>query len=262
VPLLTDPAAIRPLLAADPAWAIYALGDLQPGYFHHCECRSYGDAVLLLYRGADIPVLFTQGPTADLEPLLDEIQGECACYLSIRPEALPLVKRRWRVEQETLMWRMVLTAEGADPGIPTPAPGAQRLGAADLEAVRRLYADGKGGADGPEESPDFFYPYMLEHGVFYGVFAGEALVSAAGTHITSPSEGVAAVGNVYTRRDRRGQGLAKIAVAAVAGELRRQGIATIALNVKQTNAPAIRVYEALGFARYCPFYEGLAVREG
>jgi predicted GNAT family acetyltransferase len=36
---------------------------------------------------------------------------------------------------------------------------------------------------------------------------------------------------------------------------------TIALNVSQRNAAAIRVYEQVGFARYCGFYEGVAERQ-
>jgi RimJ/RimL family protein N-acetyltransferase len=41
----------------------------------------------------------------------------------------------------------------------------------------------------------------------------------------------------------------------------RMGLHTIALNVNQRNAAAIRVYERLGFARHCAFYEGIAVRD-
>jgi len=38
------------------------------------------------------------------------------------------------------------------------------------------------------------------------------------------------------------------------------GLWTVALNVSQRNTAALGVYERLGFARYCAFYEGLAVR--
>ncbi|HJN18012.1 MAG TPA: GNAT family N-acetyltransferase [Armatimonadota bacterium] len=61
------------------------------------------------------------------------------------------------------------------------------------------------------------------------------------------------------RRDRRGQGLGTTATTAVARTLVEMGIRTIALNVAQTNAVAIRAYERVGFRKYCEFYEGVAV---
>lgn len=70
------------------------------------------------------------------------------------------------------------------------------------------------------------------------------------------STGVAAIGNVYTRRDRRGRKLARQTAGAVAAELLARQIPTIVLNVNQKNVAALRVYEALGFRRYCPFWEG------
>jgi predicted GNAT family acetyltransferase len=101
---------------------------------------------------------------------------------------------------------------------------------------------------------------MLEQGVFYGIGEGADLVAVAGTHLVSGPESVGAVGNVYTRRDRRGRGLAGRATSAVTAELIRRGLRTIALNVNQANAAAIEVYERLGYVKYCPFYEGLASR--
>ena len=85
-------------------------------------------------------------------------------------------------------------------------------------------------------------------------------MSAAGTHIVVPEEGVCAIGNVYTRRDRRGRGVAGRATAAVAAEALRLGVRTVALNVAQGNHAAIRAYERIGFARYCAFFEGIAKR--
>ena len=36
------------------------------------------------------------------------------------------------------------------------------------------------------------------------------------------------------------------------------GVDTIGLNVRIDNHAALRLYESLGFARHCEFYEGLA----
>jgi hypothetical protein len=61
MPALRDIQAIRALLEADRAWAAYALGDLAPGFFEHCswfQPRSSGNALALLYRAFEPPVLF------------------------------------------------------------------------------------------------------------------------------------------------------------------------------------------------------------
>ncbi len=129
------------------------------------------------------------------------------------------------------------------------------LGPDQVAAVQRLYADGQ--ATG--ETPDFFLPSMLATGRFFGIFEGQELVAAAGTHLVAPAEGVAAVGNIYTRRDRRGRGLAAGTTSAVVRALRGLALPTIALNVHENNTPAIKVYQRLGFVRYGDFIEGLAV---
>ena len=175
-------------------------------------------------------------------------------YLHVRPEIAELLRPAYRIDHEADMWRMLLDAARFRPA---PADDARRLGPDDLAAVRRLYADGEPAG----EVPDFFFPPMLADGTFFGVWEGGDLVAAGGTHLVEPSEGVAAVGNIYTRRDRRGRGLATRVTSAVTAALLRRGLPTVALNVNRRNAPAVRVYERLGFARYCPFKEGVAVRE-
>src|SRR5215471_5019484 len=84
--------------------------------------------------------------------------------------------------------------------------GVQRLRMQSLPDVERLYADGA--SDGT--SPDYFFPSMLDEGVFFGVRANGELVSIAGTHVLALEEGVAAMGNVYTRRDCRGHSRGRV----------------------------------------------------
>ena len=256
MPLETDRAAIRARLSADRAWSVYALGDLGPGFFEHTTWHTApeGEALLMLFGAFETPVLFAQGPPAGVAPLLAEIATFPRVYPSIRPEILPLIQARYVVSHETAMWRMVL-----DPArFPGGASRAVRLSAADYPALLRLHADGE--PDG--EAPDFFSLDMVEEGIFYGIFEGEALVAAAGTHLVVPDEAVAAVGNVYTRRDRRGLGLAGAVCGAVTAELLRRMPpgSVIALNVRQDNAPALSVYRRLGFTPSCKFYEGLGER--
>lgn len=253
LPRLTNPTVIRALLETDRNWAVYALGDLAPGFREHSDWHTVAGALLLLYRAFETPVLFTLGAPENLAPLLNEIAHEREMYLSIRPEILPLVKTHWNVKDETPMWRMVLDPHRFQSVAPT---GATRLGLADLPALETLYADGQAAA----EVPDFFNPPMLEQGVFFGIYERHALLAAAGTHLISTDLGVGAVGNVYTRRDQRGRGLAARVTSAVTAELLRLKLPTLALNVNQHNLAAQRVYEHLGYQRYCAFYEGVAFK--
>ena len=254
MPRLTDRAVIRRVLETDRAWALYALGDLAPGFFEHSEwfCASGAPALALLYRAFETPVLFTLGEASLLGAVLDEIGETREMFLSIRPGVLPLVKDRYRVQNETAMWRMILDMPNHRS---VNTREVERLGPADLDDVEQLYGDGRPAGD----APDFFYASMLGQGVFCGIRDKGVLIAVAGTHLVSPQESVAAVGNVYTRRDRRARGLAAHATSAVTSELLRLGLRTIGLNVNQQNLAAIRVYERLGYRKYCEFYEGMAI---
>ena len=264
MPLLHDHVRVRAILETDRAWAVYALGDLAPEHAAACAWHVTPDerALILVYRGFEPPVLFGLGRPDDLAPLLDEV-AEPRLYLLVRPDALPLLQARGAVTHVQAMWRMVLAPTyGAaltydvaltyDAAPPVQAEAAV-LSAADLPALEALYADGA--ATG--EAPDFFDRAQVARGVFYGVWEAGALTAAAGTHLVAPAFGVGAVGNVYVRRDRRGRGLGAAVAGAVTAALARQGLPTIALNVNQANAPALRLYERLGYERAGAFYEGV-----
>jgi GNAT superfamily N-acetyltransferase len=270
MPRLRDPARIRAILETDRNWAVYALGDLAPEHAPHCEWRAAapvpgvtsahggrreqgaGAGLILVYHAFDLPVLFCLGAPEAVRPLLAEVP-EPRLYLLIRPEILPLIEALGAVGQRQAMWRMILDIPAFQP---SPADGAQRLGPADFPALEALYADGA--ATG--EAPDFFSRAQMEHGLFYGLWEAGGLIAAAGTHLFSAELNVGAVGNVYVRRDRRGRGLGGAVTRAVTAALLARGVTTLALNVDQTNAPALRVYERLGFRRYCAFWEGVLER--
>ena len=97
-------------------------------------------------------------------------------------------------------------------------------------------------------------------GIYYGVRRGTRLIAAAGTHVISPMYGIAAVGNVYTNREYRGQGLAKVVTSAVTAELLRT-VDTVVLNVRADNPPALAAYRALGYREHTHFEERLVHRQ-
>jgi ribosomal protein S18 acetylase RimI-like enzyme len=247
MPELADKDHIRAILRREPAWTVYALGDLSPRMFD--KCRWYTPDLTLILRDYGTTILFATGPGSIREAMRD-VTG--AVHLQVRSDALEEVAAIAAVTAQKLMWRMVWRPAP----LPAADPRVAALDAADVAALERLYADGA--ATG--ESPDFFYPSMVSDGVFRGIYEGDALVAVAGTHLVSREEGAAAIGNVYTRRDRRGRGLSRAVTTAVLQEL--AGIETIGLNVRAGNDAAIRVYESLGFARHCEFHEAIAfIRE-
>ena len=242
MPLLTDKNQIRAILRRDPAWCVYALGDLSPRMFP--KCRWFTPDLTMVLHDYGTSILFAHG-TGSIREALEHVTWPV--HLQVQPDALEEVARLATVTSVKHMIRMAWTG-----GSTRVSDRVTRLGVKDVAAIERLYADG----DSTGESPDFFYASMVTDGVFFGVYKGEELIAAAGTHLVSREEGAAAIGNVYVRRDRRGGGLGRVVTAAVLHEL--AGIDTIGLNVRADNDAAIRVYQSLGFERYCDFREALA----
>lgn len=246
---------IRALLESDRPWAAYALADLSPGFWEHCRWfvrEGAPPALVMLYCRLDPPVIFALGTAERLAPSIQEIEAP-VLLLHVRPEALAAIEARYQVVESRPQWRMSLEPERFRP---VPSGEVSRLGPGDVEAIRALYADGE--ARG--EAPDYFEAGMVEQGLFRGAFEGADLVAVAGTHVVAPDESVCAIGNVYVRHDRRGRGLGAAVTSAVAADAVADGLRTVVLNVSQGNLVALRMYERLGFRRYCAFVAGRAVR--
>ena len=249
MPQLTNPHDIRRLLRRDPIWSVYALGDLAAPMFPNTQW--FTPDVTLVLHAFGTTILFADG-TGSIREALDHVTWPV--HLQVREDALAEIERYAVVAHQRQMWRMSWNDRSATirrGGTLVPAQ-AQRLNATDVPALLRLYGDGE--ATG--EEPDFFYPSMVTDGVFFGVYEEGVLAAAAGTHLLSREEDVAAIGNVYTRRDCRGRGLGRIVTGSVLSAV--ADVETVGLNVRADNPPAIQLYESLGFVRHCQFYEGLA----
>jgi ribosomal protein S18 acetylase RimI-like enzyme len=243
MPPLTDKGAIRAILRRDPAWCVYALGDLSAEMFPKTEWFTPDLSLVLKDYGTSI--LFAMG-AGSVREALDHVSWPV--HLQVQADALEAIAQHACVDRVKTMWRMTWTGDRAI----AHDSRAVRLGDGDITALERLYADG----ESTGESPDFFYPAMVARGVFFGVYEEDHLIAAAGTHLLSRDEGAAAIGNIYTRRDRRGRGLGRTVTASVMREL--AGVETVGLNVRADNATAIHLYESLGFTHHCPFHEAIA----
>jgi RimJ/RimL family protein N-acetyltransferase len=249
---LTDRETIRTLLAPEEAYAAYAQAQLAPSLFPRSEWWSAsgpaGHALVLHSRGGLGPALLTIGDTAALDVLLGLHPGPRTCFASFRPEHLEVVQRRFLLTRKELMVRMSVTRERFH----RAEGGAVRLRARDIGPINRLYS--------AEGGPAAYSSVHIEEGVYYGVIAEGRLVSIAGTHVDSPAERVAVVGNVFTHPRYRGTGLATIATGAVTQALLER-CDLVALTVEISNAPALAVYAKLGYRQQCTLHETPAVRK-
>jgi len=125
-----------------------------------------------------------------------------------------------------------------------------RLGPDQLDDIIDLYG---------HASRSYFTPDRMEREIYFGIYSGTALVSAAGTHVRSLRSGMAAVGNVLTRVTYRDRGMATSVTSAVTAAALEEH-PDVVLNVRQDNTPAVAVYERLGYHAHAPFIEGPAVR--
>ena len=253
MPHLLDLDEVRRRLERDRPWSAFSLADLDPPYAQHATWfgSTGSNSVVLVYGAFDPPIVFCQGEPAECEAILAEahvVSRTAGAYINVTDPLWPIIGRTFTTFQPRRMSRMLLRG---DLSLPSAHALAVPVGPDDLGALRNLYE---------KDPPAFFLPEHVKDGVYFGVRQSGDLVAVAGTHVVSTRGSVGAIGNVYTRPDCRGRGLAAEVTGAVARELRRRGIATVVLNVAHSNDIARRVYERLGFVEYCVFHEGLARR--
>jgi GNAT superfamily N-acetyltransferase len=236
------------ILEQDPTWSAYALADLEPEHQHLSTWHCAGQSVLLIYRGLDPPVLFMQGDLVELGDLLAEVPPGRYQFSSL-PEHLELMQHDFSVERTVEMRRMRFSGE-VNPLIDKKSR-AVRLDESHLDSIRALIRD-------QPDAPDAFLPAQLKSGIFFGIFDRRRMVALSGTHVRSPSYKVAAIGNVFTDPDYRGQGFASLTTGAVVHDLIMEGTQTIVLNVVHSNKPAVVAYERIGFRTHCSYFEGYA----
>ena len=255
MPRVNDLTRVRAMLDRDRTWAAYAIGDLAPDLVINCEWHAPADgtpALVMLYRGFDPPIAFAMGDAGALAGLFRELDAP-TISLHVQPHALDALTISFAPTFTRQMVRMRLLPPAFRPA---EHDDVRPIADGDLAALTALYDDGHARGEGPA----FFTPAMVAQGTFQGVWEGDALVAVAGTHLYSPTLGVCTIGNVYTRSDRRGRGLAARVTTAVVARALADRIPTVVLNVGRANTAAQRVYERLGFDVYCEFLEGEALK--
>ena len=198
---LFDRDEIRDRLWPQLEYAAYALGQLEPGLFERAHWflaqGASGQGLVTHSRGGLGDASFVMGDPLAIAAVLSIEPGPTQSYITCQPQHLDALQRVYQLANRQPMMRMSVRAERFRPrtGIP-----AVRLHGVDIRRVNALY-----GSDG---SPTYYSSEHVDGGVYRGVVVGGRLVAIAGTHVVSPQEHVAVVGNVFTHPSYRGYGYA------------------------------------------------------
>lgn len=139
--------------------------------------------------------------------------------------------------------QMVLTNDNINEvPIDTTQYRLERLSAADLVQISYLYSLVPAMA---------WTPKTLTYGPCYGIFYGDTLVSIAGVHFATKWS--AEIGNIVTHPKHRRLNLAYACTKAVADALKGT-TDNVFLCVMSDNAPAIKLYEKMGFVTHQELY--------
>lgn len=231
---------------------LYELGDLDDFFWPHTRWFGLDDdghelrAVVLVYASPGLPTVMALGDPEEL-PALAELLSAIRTQLPARfhghlsPGLVDALEPHDVRDRRGLI-RMMLTDRSA---LGSADLGTVRLGVEDRDELAAFYAR--------SYSDNWFDARMLETGQYVGILDPQ-LIAAAGIHVYSPAEGVAALGNIAVAPDRRGEGLGQRVTAAVSRALTTT-VDTIGLNVRADNTAAIRCYTRLGFTPIAAYDE-------
>src|SRR5438445_148142 len=242
----------RAFLERDRLMAAYALADIDAADIEQARwwtASREGDVVAcaLVVEALPFRPCFATGETDALEEIFREGIREPRIVVATPPAGRIAVEGTYRFERVERMHRMMVELRRFRPRV---THTMTRLGPDHLEDVVDLYG---------HASRTYFTPERLAREIYFGVYVGTTLVSAAGTHVRSHRSNLAAVGNVLTRIAYRNRGMATSCTSAVT-EAAFEEHADVVLNVRQDNEVAIAVYARLGYRVHGQFIEGPAVR--
>jgi len=250
---LHDKNEIEAFLRHNPWLHLYALGDLDEFFWPYTTWYALKDShqikqLALLYTGTSLPVLLGLSEDPGLQALLHSILHLLPkrFYAHLSKGVVAVLAEDYQIQSHGIHYKMALTNHSQWGRVDTSA--VQQLGISDANDLQELYRMSYPG--------NWFEPRMLKTGYYYGVRQGGTLVSVAGVHLYSQRYKVAALGNITTHPQFRGQGLA----AAVCTKLCQALLPTVdhvGLNVKADNTEAIGCYTKLGFAPVATYEEYL-----
>jgi predicted GNAT family acetyltransferase len=231
---------------------IYSIGDLDDFFWQDTVWYALKDgneiqAIALLYTELPFPTLHA---LSEQEGTMRELARSILHILPVRfhahlsPGVVEVFKERCEIKSCGEHYKMALNSRSFLYDV--DCSQVVRLTRNDLDEMLRLYEEGYPG--------NWFNPRMLETRQYFGIKIENRLVSAAGVHVYSKKYKVAALGNIVTHPDYRGNGFGKAVTARLCQSL-SGSVDHIGLNVEADNTIAVSVYEKSGFEIVSSYYE-------
>jgi len=251
---IEDRDRIRDFCRRDPGRFAFHLGDLDDvewpnSHFFAKENRGIIEELVLAYLGLSTPSVQLFGARGALGkaalkflPHLPE-----RFHLHFHIEDAPVLERELEFENPGRLLRM--RWDGFPREMKRRPAETRLLSPGQLGELLALLQSSFAGI--------FFEPRQLEKALFSGAFLDGRLVACAGFHVLSQREGVGVFGNIATLPEMRGRGLAAEALIRLIEES-RDLVGLLALNVHETNTPALALYGKLGFNELFRYQESLA----
>lgn len=247
-----DVAEIQRVLAENRPYAATLYSYLEPRHFSytrwHLAEGLEEPALMVQVDGLAGASLCLQGGLPGLAAILAQVTPGRLAYITCEARHHPLVSQHFLLRGLQPLVRMAVNQESFH-GVPSEATA---LGPAQINEVNNLYRSDSGA---------LLSRRALADGLYYGLWQGGRLVSIAGTQMLSREHGVAVVANVLTHPQHRGHGYATQCVSGLTAALLEQA-PDVVLNVDPGNAPAIRVYQRLGYWEATRLMEAWAIWRG
>lgn len=238
-------------LAHDAVWNGYVIADLSPPHRAYAQVavarQEDSDAVAtcLILRHPAFNSVVPSGDAEGVAAILGALDLPEKAFVTTQAPYLDALRTHFHIPEQIMsMQRMWVDATQFRPDAKRGV--AEQLTIDDVPDLSEFYA----GYDG---SP--FHPSQLQFGPVFGVRREGHIMAAGCTHTRSTEYGIAAIGNILTLPEARGQGYARAVTSALVEKLIAEGCTTVILNVRQDNFPAVQLYMSLGFTVYCPFLE-------
>lgn len=246
---VTDRDELAAFFSDDPPAHLYALADLDEPFWSASRWWRRGDAVVGLVGlpeggGHSVYAVSSRAPTATSNLLVELAEHFPAGTLVTGPVGCggALANRR------DVVWHRRYHR------FHHPEPSGLRLRRWAPEPLDRSHADEVARLHAADPGAAFHLPSMLDTGAFVGVRIDGDLVAAAGCHVLSERQRVAAIGGVITHPEHRGKNLGHDVTVGVCHRIVGR-VDHVGLNSADRNTAARQLYLGMGFVEHLAYEE-------